>query len=264
MEGALESGPALPRPPRRRRELLAVDDELGAVKLRLLGSCDGCPSSAVTLQGAVEAAILEAAPEVARIDVEEPTVGRHGRPVPDRAWEHEAAATTSARPRWRLDDATRSPSCSGSAQHARPSGARAEERCELCAEPIADEHGHLVDLQARRPCCAPAAAATCSSPREGAGGGHFRSVPDRYLAFRDFELSPAQWDSLQIPVSVAFFFLNSALERVAAFYPGPAGATESELPARHVGRGGRGQPGAGRPCNPTSRPSSSGGAPSDR
>jgi hypothetical protein len=35
---------------------------------------------------------------------------------------------------------------------------------------------------------------------------------------------------LQIPVSVAFFFLNSSLGRVAAFYPGPAGATESELP----------------------------------
>ena len=47
---------------------------LGAVKLRLLGSCDGCPSSAATLQGAVEAAILEAAPEVTRIVVEEPNV----------------------------------------------------------------------------------------------------------------------------------------------------------------------------------------------
>ena len=52
-------------------ELLALDDELGAVKLRLLGNCDGCPSSAATLQGAVEAAILEAAPEVTRIVVDE-------------------------------------------------------------------------------------------------------------------------------------------------------------------------------------------------
>src|ERR1700733_9718769 len=48
-------------------ELLAVDDELGAVKLRLLGNCDGCPSSAATLRGAVEVAILESAPEVTRI-----------------------------------------------------------------------------------------------------------------------------------------------------------------------------------------------------
>ncbi|HEX4174373.1 MAG TPA: NifU family protein [Acidimicrobiales bacterium] len=51
--------------------LLAIDDELGAVKLRLLGSCDGCPSSAATLRGAVEVAILEKAPEVTRIVVEE-------------------------------------------------------------------------------------------------------------------------------------------------------------------------------------------------
>jgi hypothetical protein len=65
---------------------------------------------------------------------------------------------------------------------------------------------------------------------EGAGGSHFKSVPDRYLSLSDVELSPEQWDSLQIPVSVAFFFLNSSLHRVAAFYPGPAGATESELP----------------------------------
>jgi Fe-S cluster biogenesis protein NfuA len=51
-------------------ELLDVDESVGAVHLRLLGSCDGCPSSAVTLQLAVERAIREAAPEVAIIDVE--------------------------------------------------------------------------------------------------------------------------------------------------------------------------------------------------
>jgi Fe-S cluster biogenesis protein NfuA len=52
-------------------ELVAIDDELGAVKLRLLGSCDGCPSSAATLRGAVEVAVVEKAPEVVRIVVEE-------------------------------------------------------------------------------------------------------------------------------------------------------------------------------------------------
>lgn len=63
----------------------------------------------------------------------------------------------------------------------------------------------------------------------GAGGGRYRAVPDRYLCLPDFQLSRAEWESLQIPVGVAFFFMNSVLERVAAFYPGPAGATESEL-----------------------------------
>jgi Fe-S cluster biogenesis protein NfuA len=54
-------------------ELLGVDVEAGVVRLRLLGSCDGCPSSAVTLQMAVERAIVEAAPEIIRIDVDEPS-----------------------------------------------------------------------------------------------------------------------------------------------------------------------------------------------
>ncbi len=54
-------------------ELLDVDPDAGAVLLRLLGSCDGCPSSAITLRTAVETAITEAAPEIVIIDVEEPT-----------------------------------------------------------------------------------------------------------------------------------------------------------------------------------------------
>jgi hypothetical protein len=106
---------------------------------------------------------------------------------------------------------------------------RAGEVCELCAEPIPDEHGHLVDLTARHLMCA-CRGCYLLFVSEGAGGSHFRAVPDRYLAFPDVGLSPAQWDSLQIPVSVAFFFLNSSLGHIAAFYPGPAGATESELP----------------------------------
>jgi hypothetical protein len=106
---------------------------------------------------------------------------------------------------------------------------RAGEVCELCAEPISDEHGHLVDVKARNLMCACRGCYLLFSS-DGAGGGHFKAVPDRCLSFPDFELSPEQWDNLQIPVSVAFFFLNSELGRVAAFYPGPAGATESELP----------------------------------
>jgi hypothetical protein len=105
---------------------------------------------------------------------------------------------------------------------------RAGERCELCTEEINDEHGHLVDLHARNLLCA-CRGCYLLFTSYGAGGAHYRAVPDRYVAFPDFQLSAGQWDSLQIPVSVAFFFLNSALDRVAGFYPGPAGATESEL-----------------------------------
>jgi Fe-S cluster biogenesis protein NfuA len=54
-------------------ELLDIDEHAGAVRIRLLGSCDGCPSSAVTLRTTVERAIIEAAPEIEIIDVEEPS-----------------------------------------------------------------------------------------------------------------------------------------------------------------------------------------------
>jgi Family of unknown function (DUF5947) len=99
----------------------------------------------------------------------------------------------------------------------------------MCSEPISDEHRHVVDLEARGLLC------TCTGcyllfTSAGAGGGHYRAVPGRYAAFPKFTLSPSQWDALQIPVGLAFFFLNSVLDQVVAFYPGPAGATESELP----------------------------------
>jgi Fe-S cluster biogenesis protein NfuA/nitrite reductase/ring-hydroxylating ferredoxin subunit len=50
-------------------ELLDITDE-GVVRLRLKGSCEGCPSSTVTLRLAIERAILEAAPEVVGIEAE--------------------------------------------------------------------------------------------------------------------------------------------------------------------------------------------------
>jgi Fe-S cluster biogenesis protein NfuA len=40
----------------------------GVARLRLEGSCDGCGSSQVTLQHAVQGAVLEAAPEIERIE----------------------------------------------------------------------------------------------------------------------------------------------------------------------------------------------------
>jgi Fe-S cluster biogenesis protein NfuA len=49
-------------------ELLGIDE--GVVRLRLEGSCNGCPSSAVTLKLAVEEAINKAAPDIERIEAE--------------------------------------------------------------------------------------------------------------------------------------------------------------------------------------------------
>lgn len=103
------------------------------------------------------------------------------------------------------------------------------ERCELCNEPIGDEHGHLVDLDRRNLKCSCRGCYLLFTV-DGAGGRRFRAVPDRYRSFSQARLTPTQWDALQIPVSMAFFFVNSTLDRVVAFYPSPAGATESLLP----------------------------------
>jgi hypothetical protein len=101
------------------------------------------------------------------------------------------------------------------------------ERCEMCSEPIADQHQHVVNVAGRQLMCACRACYLLFT--DSAAELRYRAVPDRYLAFGDFALDRRAWEALQIPVGVAFFFTNSALGRVVAFYPGPAGACESEL-----------------------------------
>jgi Fe-S cluster biogenesis protein NfuA/nitrite reductase/ring-hydroxylating ferredoxin subunit len=49
-------------------ELLGVED--GVVRLRLKGSCDGCPASAATLELAIKEALEKAAPDMAGLEVE--------------------------------------------------------------------------------------------------------------------------------------------------------------------------------------------------
>ncbi|GAC1421768.1 MAG: NifU family protein [Actinomycetota bacterium] len=45
-------------------------DAAGVVRLRLQGSCSGCPSSTVSVKLAVERAIMDAAPEITRVEAE--------------------------------------------------------------------------------------------------------------------------------------------------------------------------------------------------
>jgi hypothetical protein len=99
----------------------------------------------------------------------------------------------------------------------------------MCTTEIPDEHSHVVDLDNRGLMCACRGCYLLFSA-DGAGGKRFRAVPERYLTLRGFALSPGQWEELQIPVAMAFFFHNSREDRVVAFYPSPAGATESLLP----------------------------------
>jgi hypothetical protein len=104
------------------------------------------------------------------------------------------------------------------------------ERCEMCTAPIDEhEHSHVVHLEKRALMCTCRPCAMLFTER-GAARGRYRAVPDRSLRDPGFSMSEMQWDELQIPVRMAFFFHNSDLARPLAFYPSPAGATESLLP----------------------------------
>ena len=104
----------------------------------------------------------------------------------------------------------------------------AQEYCELCGEPIPSEHRHLLEVSTREIMCV---CRPCSIlfDSEAASEGKYRLVPDRRLFLEDFEMSDVQWESLRIPVDMAFFFYSTPSERVAAFYPSPMGPTESLL-----------------------------------
>ncbi|WP_329458580.1 DUF5947 family protein [Streptomyces sp. NBC_01497] len=102
------------------------------------------------------------------------------------------------------------------------------ERCEMCAAPIGDEHAHVVNLESRGLMCSCRACYLLFT--DESANLRYRAVPERYLRFDGVSLDARTWDELQIPVGLAFLFRNSALGRTVAFYPGPAGATESELP----------------------------------
>jgi hypothetical protein len=96
--------------------------------------------------------------------------------------------------------------------------------------PVPAEHRHVLDVQTRQLLCACRACSLLFDRKAaGAGGAHYRLIPQRRLRLAEFELSDSSWDGLRIPVEMAYFFNNSPAERVMAFYPSPMGATESQL-----------------------------------
>lgn len=91
----------------------------------------------------------------------------------------------------------------------------------MCGASLESGHRHVIDLEARRLMC------TCRPcfllfTHRGAAQGKLRSVSERYLRLPKVEVS-------DIPVGVAFFIREG--DRVKAFYPSPAGATEANVSA---------------------------------
>jgi Family of unknown function (DUF5947) len=123
---------------------------------------------------------------------------------------------------------------------AAPAQPGAEEACEFCAAGLAAEHDHVADLDTSSLMCACRACYLLFTHSGAAerwqagqarqhGRGRYRSIPDRYRSDPSRPLSVADWDTLEIPVGLAFFLRSSKDGGVTGFYPSPAGATECRL-----------------------------------
>jgi hypothetical protein len=110
------------------------------------------------------------------------------------------------------------------------------ERCEICGITLASAHQHLIEPVARKLLCAcDACALLFDSPTQT----KYQRVPRDVRLLSDFQMTDAQWDSLLIPIGMAFFFKSSvqnatltgsaSTASTLAIYPSPAGPTESLL-----------------------------------
>lgn len=105
--------------------------------------------------------------------------------------------------------------------------ATAVETCELCRVTITPWHRHLLEMANRQIACACDA---CALRFQDVVGGNYKLIPRDVRALPDFHLSDGQWDSLAVPINLAFFCYSTPAARMVAMYPSPAGATESLLP----------------------------------
>jgi Family of unknown function (DUF5947) len=108
----------------------------------------------------------------------------------------------------------------------REAAAASAERCEMCSAALGAEHQHLVEPSSRQMVCA---CEPCAILFSGEAEKKYKRVPRRIRALPDFRMTDGQWDSLLIPIQLAFFFHSTPDGKVLALYPSPAGATESLL-----------------------------------
>jgi hypothetical protein len=100
------------------------------------------------------------------------------------------------------------------------------EVCELCAKPLLPVHQHLLEMEKRRVTCA---CDPCAILFGGNTRQRYRRIPRDTRRLRNFAMDDQEWESLLIPINLAFFVYNSAAGRVVAQYPSPGGAMESLL-----------------------------------
>ncbi len=70
----------------------------------------------------------------------------------------------------------------------------------------------------------------CALRFESVLDGKFKLIPRDARPLPDFQMTDLEWEGLSLPISLAFFFYDTPNKKMAAYYPSPAGATESLLP----------------------------------
>ncbi len=101
------------------------------------------------------------------------------------------------------------------------------EVCELCGVAVGSGHSHVLEPSNGRILCACEACAILFSYRTDSG--KFLRIPRAATHLGNFRISDADWSALLLPIDLAFFLNSSTAGRVVAYYPSPAGSTESLL-----------------------------------
>jgi hypothetical protein len=105
---------------------------------------------------------------------------------------------------------------------------KANEQCEFCSIALDFNHRHVLEIATRKIICA---CDPCGLLFEKVIGGR-KLVPSDNYSLPDFQITDEQWETLALPIGLAFFYSSSVARRIVAMYPSPAGATESLLPLR--------------------------------
>jgi Family of unknown function (DUF5947) len=106
------------------------------------------------------------------------------------------------------------------------------ERCELCSVGLAAEHRHMLEMSNGRIVCA---CDSCALRFQTVLDGRFKLIPRDVYSLPRFNLTDLEWESLALPIDLAFFFQSTSQNKTKALYPSPAGATESLLPLKAWG-----------------------------
>jgi Family of unknown function (DUF5947) len=102
-----------------------------------------------------------------------------------------------------------------------------QEKCEFCGAGLEPSHRHLLEISKNRIVCT---CSPCAFRFQDVVGGRFRLIPREVKYLPELNLSDAEWESLALPINLAFFFYSTPQQKMTAMYPSPAGATESLLP----------------------------------